>query len=46
MTFYIANFEACLLYYLARQGGFSSDTWVEALGGDWFAGGSVAEAYI
>lgn len=26
-----------LLYYLARQGGFSSDTWVEALGADWFA---------
>lgn len=32
MTFYIANFEACLFYYLARQGGFSEDTWVQALG--------------
>lgn len=32
LTFYIANFEACLFYYLARQGGFSEDTWVQALG--------------
>ncbi|KAL4458838.1 hypothetical protein ABPG75_013703 [Micractinium tetrahymenae] len=46
MTFYIANFEACLFYYLARQGGFSEDTWVEALGTDWFAGTSTAAQYI
>lgn len=28
------------------QGGFTSDTWVEALGADWFAGGTVAQQYI
>lgn len=79
MTFYIASFEACLFYYLARQvrgcfpfldlattrqagalrpclslallplppqGGFTSSTWVEALGADWFAGGPIAQQYI
>ncbi|KAL4435944.1 hypothetical protein ABPG77_000706 [Micractinium sp. CCAP 211/92] len=46
LTFYIANFEACLFYYLARQGGFSEDTWVQALGADWFAGTSTAAQYI
>ena len=46
MTFYIANFEACLLYYIARQGGFSETTWVEALGGDWFADATISQQYI
>lgn len=46
MTFYIVNFEACLLYYLARQGGFGEGTWVEALGGDWFADAPVSSQYI
>lgn len=46
LTFYIANFEACLFFYLARQGHFSTDTWVTALGSDWFAGDPVAQQYI
>jgi hypothetical protein len=46
MAFYVANFEACLFYYLARQSGFTSSTWVEALGADWFAGGPIAQQYI
>lgn len=28
------------------QGGFTSSTWVEALGADWFAGGPIAQQYI
>jgi hypothetical protein len=46
MTFYIANFEACLLYYIARQGGFGETTWVQALGADWFAGKPIATQYV
>ncbi|PSC76146.1 potassium NKT2 [Micractinium conductrix] len=45
-TFYLANCEACLMYYIARQSHFTSTTWVEALGADWFADGSVATQYI
>jgi hypothetical protein len=46
MTFYICNFEACLLYYLARQGGFGEGTWVEALGSGWFSDAPVSSQYI
>lgn len=46
LTFYLANAEACLLYYVARQGGFGEGTWVYELGTDWFADGSVADQYI
>ena len=46
MTFYIANFEACLFFYIARQGGFGADTWVSALGADWFLEDSLAQKYI
>ena len=46
LTFYVANFEACLLYFLARQEGFSDASWVTALGKGWFASDSVAQQYI
>ncbi len=46
MTFYIANFEACLFFYIARQGGFGDKTWVSALGSDWFLNDSLAQQYI
>lgn len=45
-TFYIANFEACLFWYLARQGHFGPDTWVSAIGSTWFAQDPVAQQYI
>eukprot|EP00887_Chlorella_sp_A99_P005048 scaffold4.g5048.t1 len=35
-TFLIANFEACLLYFVALQQGLGDSTWVGALGGGWF----------
>jgi hypothetical protein len=46
LTFYITNFEACIFFYIARQGGFSSSTWVSALGEDWFSDDSMAQKYI